>query len=67
MIRLLLAGAVLTTLGCAAAPAVQVRDAKLRAPDFTLPDTDGKQVALHDLLRRGPVMLAFFPKAYTPG
>ncbi len=38
-----------------------------RAPDFTLVDTDGKQVALHDLLKNGPVILAFFPKAFSGG
>ena len=30
------------------------------APDFTLPTLDGKQVSLHELLQRGPVVLAFF-------
>jgi len=38
-----------------------------RAPDFTLPDTDGQPVALSTLLKTGPVILAFFPKAFTPG
>jgi peroxiredoxin Q/BCP len=38
-----------------------------KAPDFTLPDTDGKPVALSKLLERGPVILAFFVKAFTPG
>lgn len=38
-----------------------------RAPDFTLPDTDGKPVRLSALLERGPVILAFFVKAFTPG
>jgi peroxiredoxin len=30
------------------------------APDFTLSTTDGNQVHLHDILQRGPVVLAFF-------
>jgi peroxiredoxin len=30
------------------------------APHFTLPTLDGKQVSLHDLLKRGPVVLTFF-------
>jgi peroxiredoxin Q/BCP len=37
------------------------------APDFTLPDTEGRPVTLSALLRNGPVILAFFPKAFTPG
>lgn len=38
-----------------------------RAPVFTLPDTDGRSVELTKLLERGPVILAFYPKAFTPG
>ena len=38
-----------------------------KAPPFTLPDTDGKPVALAKLLDEGPVILAFFPKAFTGG
>jgi peroxiredoxin Q/BCP len=38
-----------------------------RAPDFTLPDTDGKPVKLSELLAKGPVILAFYTKAFTPG
>ncbi len=38
-----------------------------RAPDFTLPDTEGKPVTLSKLLEDGPVILAFYPKAFTPG
>ncbi len=37
------------------------------APDFTLPDTDGNLVTLSKLLQQGPVIVAFFPKAFTPG
>ena len=37
------------------------------APDFTLPDTDGTPVSLSRLLASGPVIVAFFPKAFTPG
>jgi peroxiredoxin Q/BCP len=32
-----------------------------------LPGTDGQPVTLSKLLARGPVILAFFPKAFTPG
>jgi thioredoxin-dependent peroxiredoxin len=38
-----------------------------RAPDFTLPDTEGRPVSLSELLRQGPVILAFYIKAFTPG
>lgn len=30
------------------------------APDFTLPALDGRQICLHDALKKGPVVLAFF-------
>ncbi len=36
------------------------------APDFTLPDQDGREVTLSDLRGR-PVVLYFYPKADTPG
>ena len=38
-----------------------------QAPDFTLPDQDGKPVSLAKALQAGPVILAFYPKAFTPG
>lgn len=38
-----------------------------QAPDFTLPDQDGTPVTLSKALSNGPVILAFFPKAFTPG
>ena len=38
-----------------------------KAPDFTLPDTEGRQVTLSKLLQEGPVILAFYVKAFTPG
>ena len=44
--------------------AVKVGD---RAPDFTLPDTDGKPVTLSKLLAKGKVILAFYVNAFTPG
>jgi peroxiredoxin Q/BCP len=44
--------------------AVKVGD---RAPDFTLPDTNGSPVTLSKLLVNGPVILAFYVKAFTPG
>lgn len=38
-------------------PATQVLE---RAPDFTLPDQDGRPVTLSAELRQGPVLLVFF-------
>jgi peroxiredoxin Q/BCP len=38
-----------------------------KAPDFTLPDTEGNPVRLSKLLEKGPVILAFYVKAFTPG
>ncbi len=38
-----------------------------QAPDFTLSDTHGQKVTLSSALRSGPVILYFFPKAFTPG
>ncbi len=37
-----------------------------KAPDFTLPDQDGKEVRLGDLAGK-PVVLYFYPRADTPG
>jgi peroxiredoxin Q/BCP len=38
-----------------------------KAPDFSLPDTEGNPVRLSKLLEKGPVILAFYVKAFTPG
>ncbi len=38
-----------------------------KAPAFTLPDTEGHQVTLSELVHDGPVILFFFPKAFTSG
>jgi len=38
-----------------------------QAPDFTAPDQTGAPVRLSDLLTEGPVVLFFYPKAFTPG
>ena len=38
-----------------------------KAPDFTLPSTDGGNVHLADLIGKSTVVLAFFPAAFTGG
>jgi glutaredoxin-dependent peroxiredoxin len=40
-------------------------DVGSRAPDFTLMDQDRKPVTLSAALERGPVVLAFFPAAFS--
>lgn len=42
---------------------MQVND---KAPDFTLPDEDGRDISLKNL-RGKNVVLFFFPRANTPG
>ena len=37
------------------------------APDFTLPDQDGNEVTLSEVLAKGPVLLYFYPADFTPG
>lgn len=38
-----------------------------RAPEFTLPDQDGRPVSLRNLLADGPLVLYFYPADFTPG
>jgi peroxiredoxin Q/BCP len=38
-----------------------------RAPEFTLPDQDGRNVSLTTLLNSGPLILYFYPADFTPG
>jgi len=38
-----------------------------RAPNFTLPDQDGRKLSLAQLLEDGPVVLYFYPADFTPG
>lgn len=37
------------------------------APDFSVKDIDGQVLSLSKLVEQGPVILAFFPKAFTGG
>ncbi len=56
--------AALLSMLLGASGALKVGD---QAPDFTLPDTEGRPVTLSKLLAQGPVIVYFFPKAFTPG
>lgn len=38
-----------------------------RAPDFTLPAQDGREVSLHDFLGKRNVVLYFYPKDFAAG
>jgi len=38
-----------------------------RAPEFVLPDEDGVETSLTDLLENGPLILYFYPADFTPG
>ena len=40
-------------------------DVGAKAPDFTLPNQDRQPVTLSEQLRNGPVVLAFFPAAFS--
>lgn len=37
------------------------------APEFILPDENGNDVSLSDLLQNGPLILYFYPADFTPG
>jgi len=37
------------------------------APDFTLPGSDGRSYHLRDFREKRAVVVAWFPKAFTPG
>ena len=40
-------------------------DVGSKAPDFTLPNQDRASITLSDELKKGPVVLAFFPGAFS--
>jgi peroxiredoxin len=67
MRKLLFAFAVATLVAAPATAALKVGD---KAPDFTTTGAvGGKEFKLHlaDQLKKGPVVLYFFPKAFTSG
>jgi peroxiredoxin Q/BCP len=42
-------------------------DKGVKAPDFELPDQDGRRHTLRSLLSEGPLILYFYPADFTPG
>ena len=58
----IVAGALIALLLATEARAIEVGQ---KAPDFTLLAQDGKQVALADLLGKGPVVIFTFIQAFT--
>ena len=51
-------------LGGQIASALEVGD---KAPDFSLQASDGKTYTMSQFLGQRPVVIAFFPKAFTGG
>lgn len=54
-------------LAFASASRADVPAVGAKAPDFTLEGSDGKTYSLADFAGRRGVVLAWFPKAFTPG
>lgn len=48
------------------APAIELKEGDM-APDFSLPASDGNTYTLSQFAGKKEVVLAFFPKAFTPG
>jgi peroxiredoxin Q/BCP len=61
---LLTALAATAALGSQFAAALEVGD---KAPDFSLAASDGSTYSLSQFLGEKPVVIAFFPKAFTGG
>ncbi len=38
-----------------------------KAPDFVLPNENGEEVSMTDILEFGPIVLYFYPADFTPG
>jgi peroxiredoxin len=66
----LVAAPALLAFGVAATPALAALATGAKAPDFTAPASiDGKEFTykLADALKKGPVVVYFYPKAFTKG
>ena len=68
MVRRIFSVLALAALACA--PAAAALNDGAKAPDFTLQASQGGKVftfSLADALKKGPVVLYFYPAAFTPG
>jgi len=66
----ILTGALLLAFGCAATAAFAALAVGAKAPDFTLQASMGGKdftFSLADALKKGPVVLYFYPAAFTKG
>ena len=61
---MVLVGMAMVAAGNATAAELKPGD---KAPDFNLPGSDGKTYKLSDFRGKQAVVLAWFPKAFTPG
>ena len=50
-----------------ASPLTMALEVGDKAPDFTLQASDGKTYSMSQFLGQKPVVIAFFPKAFTGG
>lgn len=64
---ILVASALCAALPAAAADPSTTLKVGDKAPDFTLPSDQGGTVHLADYIGKSPVVLAFFPAAFTGG
>jgi thioredoxin-dependent peroxiredoxin len=58
---------VMLGVAAGAVPAVRGLEVGDRAPEFTLQGTDGKTYSLEQFRGERPVVIAWFPKAFTAG
>jgi thioredoxin-dependent peroxiredoxin len=65
--RFLALASVMSFMALAQPPTSSTLKVGDRAPDFTLPSTEGGRVHLADYIGKTTVVVAFFPAAFTGG